>query len=214
MQYHVWIEFRKQRAAGVSGTLAALLQDYQNWPQRPTHWNSFRDFDKIDNGKVIQLTDWQPNVGGIIQIPIQPPAMRQELLEAIEHFGAVLQSARNIAVPPLQGSARGSVIYDVARNRLYYAVSRYVANMNVHQTLVNRQQQILGIPGQINGSLSEWPTFVCAEFRALNKALLDGAREDDLEVWTFRARDMQPTLRCPNCCVTLPWNVLGRIWTC
>jgi hypothetical protein len=213
MPYHSWIEFRKQRAAaGVRGTQAALNHGYLHWPQQPAYWNAFRDFDPIHNANVTLLTGWQPNASGVIQIPLR--GMQQELLEGIEHFGAVLQRAKNIAVPPLQGSARGSVIYDGVRDRLYYAVSRNTVNMNIHRTLVTRQQQIAAAPGQIGGRLAPWAPHVCAEFRAFNKALQDGAQEGNLEVWTFRARDMQPTPRCPNCEFTVPWNALRRIWTC
>jgi hypothetical protein len=215
MAYHSWIEFRKQwKAVRVAGGLPALRLAYQNWTPPPTHWNAFTDFDPIYNAKVTHLTGWQPGAANVIQIPIQPPAMRPDLLEAIEHFGAVLQNAKNVAQPKLQGSARGAVIYDVARDKLYYAVSRSSVNLNIHPTLIGRQQQILAVPGQNNGSLTGWASHACAEFRALNLALFDGAHEGDLEVWTFRAKNMEPTPRCRNCEYTVPWGALCRICTC
>jgi hypothetical protein len=216
MPYHAWREFRKQRrAAGVRGSLAALVAAYWNWPQQPNNWNAFRAFDPADNAYVAQLTGWNANLQGTIQIPLA--GVPQELVAAIARFGALLQTARNahVAVPPLQASARGSVLYDTVTDKLYYAVSRNQPGLIIHPTLVARQHQIPALAGQAAASLLPgWPSFVCAEFRALNQALLDGAQESDLEVWTFRARDMQPTLRCPNCRVTVPWNALHRIWTC
>ncbi|MEJ2611954.1 MAG: RHS repeat-associated core domain-containing protein [Candidatus Thiodiazotropha sp.] len=48
-------------------------------------------------------------------------------------------------------------------------------------------------------SLEDWPVNNCAEFSAVNKALLKGARFEDLEVHTVRTATGEPFGRCENC---------------
>ena len=54
----------------------------------------------------------------------------------------------------------------------------------------------------------------CAEFKALNWALVDGAREEDLDLWCFKMTTMEAFPRCDNCKETVPQGALARIWTC
>jgi hypothetical protein len=54
---------------------------------------------------------------------------------------------------------------------------------------------------------------VCSEFKAMNRALNDGAQEADLSCWSFRVRQMTPIPQCPNCRVTVDRNTVARVWT-
>jgi hypothetical protein len=89
--------------------------------------------------------------------------------------------------------------------------------MQIHATLVARVHQLnpVQVQGQViytNVPIRHAQT--CAEFQALNDALRDGANEQNLDLWSFRARTMEPLPRCPNCCVTVPQHALRRVWTC
>ncbi|AOR23440.1 RHS repeat-associated core domain-containing protein [Clostridium taeniosporum] len=54
-----------------------------------------------------------------------------------------------------------------------------------------------------NPSLTMRPPANCAEFNAVNKALLDGAKIKDLSVATFKIREGTAFPMCPNCRVTI-----------
>jgi cytidine deaminase len=79
----------------------------------------------------------------------------------------------------------------------------------------SRQAYVQGHAGaMVNSLVPIRHAQTCAEFQALNTALFDGAQEQDLELWCFKAATMDPFPRCGNCRVTVPDNQLARIWTC
>ena len=51
-------------------------------------------------------------------------------------------------------------------------------------------------------SFEDWPVNNCAEFDAVNKAMLDGADINDLEVATVKVKTGEPFPRCQNCLAT------------
>src|SRR5262249_15147572 len=109
-------------------------------------------------------------------------------------------------------------IYDRATDKLYYAASRYLPILQIHATLAQRVQQLPVVPGQggilLNTLIPMRHAQTCAEFQALNQALLDGAQEHNLDLWCFRVATMEPFPQCPNCRMTVPRTALARIWTC
>ncbi|MCC5618653.1 hypothetical protein LC605_26900 [Nostoc sp. CHAB 5836] len=55
-----------------------------------------------------------------------------------------------------------------------------------------------------NPSLTDWPDVAnCAEFKAVNNALLNGANIEDLEVHTIRTWTGEAFPRCANCRITI-----------
>jgi hypothetical protein len=143
--------------------------------------------------------------------------MAPELIDAIESYGALLECILSHMPQPIRPTAVGAVIYDTRRDRLYYGTSGFITTMPrmlVHQDLIAREQTLpLIVPLGVRTLVGTRSPRTCSEFKALNRALLEGAREKDPHVWTFRVRDMRPIPRCPNCRVTVSANRLGKIWT-
>jgi hypothetical protein len=81
---------------------------------------------------------------------------------------------------------------DKRTGRPYLADSGEVPD-SVHPLLKDR------IP---NPSLERWTPENCAEFNAVNKALNEGAKIEDLVVHTVQVRSGNPFPRCNNCRVT------------
>jgi hypothetical protein len=52
-------------------------------------------------------------------------------------------------------------------------------------------------------SMEKWPVENCAEFKAVNNALLDGAKLENLEIHTVKTRTGAAFPRCQNCSTTL-----------
>ncbi len=217
MPYNSWIQFRRQRVSvGLPVTFGVLAQEYPVRPMCHSLWNQHDTFSPADSPLTIPLEPWVHDSGGIITI--QKSGMASELLGGVQYYGALLEAliARRPAI--IRGSAGGAVLHDRSRDRLYYAASRWIPGISIHPTLTQRVQQLPMAQGP-GGTVI--PTLVptrhaqtCAEFQALNWALSDGAVEQNLDVWCFRARTMEPRPRCPNCRITVPRSSLGRIWTC
>jgi hypothetical protein len=213
MPYNSWVQFRKQRdSVGLPVTLPVLLNEYPIRPLVHSRWNNWLTYDPADVLPLI-LPAWVQNNGGVVTI--QPPGLATELLAGIRNYGALLESS----IPQfIKLSAGGAVIYDNATDRLYYAASRFLHGLQIHATLDARIQQLpaIQVPGRglMNTRVPNRHPHTCAEFKALNQALLDGAQEDQLDLWCFRAATMEPFPRCDNCQDTVPDNALRRIWTC
>lgn len=143
--------------------------------------------------------------------------MALELIDAIESYGALLEGTLSHVPQPIRPTAVAAVVYDTRRDRLYYGTSGFIATiprMLVHQDLIAREQTLpLIVPHGVRTLVGARSPRTCSEFKALNRALLEGAHEKDLHVWTFRVRNMRPIPRCPNCRVTVATNRLGKIWT-
>lgn len=141
-----------------------------------------------------------------------------ELLEGVRNFGAIFESVIRQKLAVIRPTAVGAVLYDRAAGRLYYAASRFLPGLRIHPTLIGRVERLPAVSAKggalINTLVPNRHAQTCCEFQALNQALLDGARERDLELWCFRAATMEPFPRCHNCRVTVPRNQLARIWTC
>lgn len=136
----------------------------------------------------------------------------------LEAVSAILESIIHQKPSVLRPSAVGAVLYDRAAGRLYYAASRFLPGLRIHPTLMARVHALPAVStgggAVINTLIPNRHAQTCSGFQALNQALLDGARERDLELWCFRAATMEPFPRCHNCRVTVPQNKLARIWTC
>jgi hypothetical protein len=150
-------------------------------------------------------------------LQIQVSGIAPELLEAIRSYGAMLEGNLTHVPPPIRPTAVGAVIYDAGRDKLYYGVSGFnstIFRMKVDARLTAHEQTLpLALPNGGRTAVWQRSPRTCSEYKALNGALLDGANEQDLQVWAFRARDMRPIPRCPNCRVTIPDNLIGRVWT-
>ncbi len=86
-----------------------------------------------------------------------------------------------------------SVVKNTDTGQIYFGNSGYIAE-NIHPYLRSRMP---------SPSYKPWPVANCAEFNAVNNALLNGARSlDDLAIYTIRTRNLVPIPRCSNCKVT------------
>ena len=86
-----------------------------------------------------------------------------------------------------------SAVVDRRTGRVYQDDSGYPHHENIHPKIQSR------IP---DPSKEKWVPQNCAEFKAVNKALRDGARIDDLEIYTVDSKTLAPAHRCKNCLVT------------
>ena len=208
MPYHRWLQFLRQQSS-------LRVQQYHTRAANHSRWPDFSTYLTGDAALLLTVEAWMQNTAGGIEIQLNGAA--PELLEATRSYGAMLEGSLTHVPPPIRRTAVGAVIYDVARDRLYYGVSGFnasIARMNVHAMLTAREQ---GLPMILpnGGRTAVWQRSprTCSEYKALNRALFDGAHESDLHVWTFRAGDMRPIPQCANCRVTVPRSRLGRIWT-
>lgn len=161
------------------------------------------------------LPPWLQNNGGVITI--QTAGLLPELRAGIRSYAAMLQGVILHQPGIIKGTAGGAVIYDRATDKLYYAASRYLPGLQTHATLAARVNGLPLVPGPLGAMHTRVPyrhAQTCAEFQALNRALLDGAQEQTCDLWCFRVRTMEPFPRCANCRKTVPQSALARIWTC
>lgn len=213
MPYHSWNQFRKQQQ---SLGLPANANDYANRPLIHSKWQNHASFDPADVPLIGALPGWAQNIAGVVTVAMA--GVPQELVEGLRNYGAILESLIPQKPPLFRSSAGGAVLYDRARDRLYYGVSRYLPALAIHPTMTARVQQLPLVQGQagamVNTLVPTRHAHTCAEFQALNTALFDGAREQDLALWCFKAATIEPFPRCGNCRVTVPDHQLSRIWTC
>ena len=86
-----------------------------------------------------------------------------------------------------------SAVVDVSTGKTYYGNSGRPHPEQIHPLLRERMP---------NPSLESWPVHNCAEFKAINNALRDGARITNLEVHTVRTITGEAFPRCANCQIT------------
>jgi hypothetical protein len=216
MPFFSWQQFFRQRTAiglpvppGQQGPLYAAR------PLIHSQWNNIEAVTPPAARRIGALPDWLQNLGGAVTIRTE--ALLNEPKEAIRYFSALLESVKGQQLF-LWASAGAAVIYDRARDRIYYGISRSSPGLAIHPTLAHRVQllpRVLAPDGtQMNTRIPFRHPQTCAEFKALNWALTDGAREDDLDLWCFKMKTMEPYPRCDNCRDTVPQGALARIWTC
>jgi len=216
MPYNGRLQYRRQRASVGLSVVAAVLQ--QQYPLRPlihTRWNNHDTYNPASVPLTGALPPWILTNAGVVGI--QTAGVLPELLASIRYYGAFVEGIIPHQPPIIRGSAGAAVIYDRTTDKLYYAVSRYLPGLLIHGTLAARVQQLPAVHGQagiqINTLVPNRHAETCAEFQALNRALLDGAHEQHLDLWCFRAATMEPLPQCPNCRVTVPQTGLARVWT-
>jgi hypothetical protein len=215
MPYNSWVQFRRQRASvGLPVGLAQLSREYPIRPLIHSQWNHHDTYSPASVPFIGALPAWVQNNSGIVTI--QTAGVSREVLDGIRNYGAFLESIIQPRI--IKATAGGAVIHDRTTDKLYYAASRWVQGMYIHATLAARTQQLPIVQGIGGVLIHTWHpnrhAQTCAEFQALNQALLDGAQEQNLDLWCFRARTMEPFPQCQNCRVTVPPNVLARVWTC
>lgn len=211
MPYNSWVQFCRQRRS--IGLPKGARRAYPARPLIHSKWGNYRTF-----SPALIPTDfptWVQNNAGVVTILVDlvPP----EMLEGVRNYGALLESLIPTQPPVIRASAGGAVIYDRARDRLYYAASRWRPRLVIHEVLAARVEQLPVVQTPTGPMHTLWPNRhaqTCAEFQALNEALIDGAQERNLELWCFRATTIEPLPRCPNCRITVPDKILSRIWTC
>ena len=216
MPYNPRHQFRRHRDSVSLPVASGVLQ--QQYPLRPlihSRWNNHDMYHPADVPLIGALPTWIRNIGG--SVTIQSGGLLPELQAAIRYYAAMLESIIPHQQRIIRGTAGGAVIYDRATDRLYYAASRWLAGLQIHVTLAARVQQLPVVQGhggaQLHTLVPNRHAQTCAEFQALNQALLDGAQERNLDLWSFKAATMEPFPRCANCRVTVPDNALARIWT-
>jgi hypothetical protein len=214
MPYNSWLQFRRQRrSVGLPIDFATLLQAYPSRPLTHSQWNNRDTFGPNDVPSA--LPAWVQNNGGVVVI--QTAGLATELLNAIEGYGAFLESIVPRKPVIIRGSAGGAIMHDRATDRLYYGASRFVSGLQKHAVLAAREMRlplVHGKAGAIRTKVRMRHAQTCAEFQVLNEALFDGAKENDLDLWCFHVATMEPYPRCPNCRDTVPDIALRRIWTC
>ncbi len=208
MPYHPWLQFLRQKSS-------LFAQEYSTRAPSHSRWLDFNIYLPQDAAVLSSVEPWMQISPQGLQI--QLTGTPRDLLDAIESYGAILEGCLSHLPPAVRPSAVGAVVYDTRRDRIYYGVSGFFASMSrmmVHTGLMTREQSLpLVLPHQMRTLVGSRSPRTCSEFKALNRALLDGAQEHDLHVWTFRVRDMRPIPQCPNCRVTVSRSQLGRIWT-
>jgi hypothetical protein len=215
MPYNPWIQFRRQRASlGLPIALPLLRQQYSLRPLTHSNWNSYNSYSPAFVPLIVPLPAWMQNNGGVVTI--QTAAVPAELLAGVRYYSAMLEGLLPHQPPLFRASAGGAVVHDGTTDRLYYAVSRFLPDLQIHPVLMARLNllplvQTAAEP--INTRIPNRHAHTCAEFQALNLALADGAHEQDLNVWCFRVTTAEPFWRCPNCRTTVPEESIGRIWT-
>jgi hypothetical protein len=216
MPYNSWVQFRRQRnSVGLPVAQAVLLHEYQTRPLIHSRWNNHGRYSPANVPLIEALPAWAQNNGGVVTLEMNglPP----ELLDGIRNYGGLLESIISHQPRIIRGTAGGAVIYNPTTDRLYYAASRGLPALQIHATLAPRIQLLPLVQGPggilVHTLVPMRHAQTCAEFQALNQALMDGADEGDLELWCFKAATMEPVPRCPNCQITVPQNALAKIWT-
>jgi hypothetical protein len=182
MPYNPWTQFRRQRwSVGLSGaTSVSGGLVYANRPQPPPiRWQNYDRFSLSHSAAVSAVTGWQQDAQGYVFIPLA--GVPDELLEAVENYGAFLQSVQRPPNPLIAPSAVGTVMYDVHRDELVYGASGTQYPRGFHAILAPRLAQFAQYQG---GSLHPQglPPYNCAEVHALNWACELGCQETDLHV--------------------------------
>ena len=115
---------------------------------------------------------------------------------------------RKLGDPPSCSTA----IFDARTGRMYHGVSGAVRPEKIHPFLQGKIDEIAKIArdrGLQKGHLERWKNVTnCAEFQALNRALLDEGNLDDLFIHTMRPGGKYgpfPFLRCQNCQIFTDW---------
>lgn len=107
---------------------------------------------------------------------------------------AQILAARLIrSVPDAAKPTAVAAVVDIKNGRVFYGASGGKAPRRIHPTLKRKMPRV---------SFEHWQVENCAEFRALNKALLAGAVESDLETHTVRAFSGKTFPPCHNCQIT------------
>jgi hypothetical protein len=217
MPYNSWVQFRRQRVSvDLPVGWNVLSHEYPLRPLIHSQWNNHGAYNPADVPLMEVMPAWAQNNGGVITI--QTAGAFPELLAGIRYYAAMLERIIPHQPPIIRGTAGGAVMYDRSTDRLYYAASRWLPGLLIHATLTARVQHLNIVQGNagaiIYTNVPRRHAQTCAEFQTLNHALLDGAQEQNLDLWCFRVRTMEPFPRCANCRVTVPWNALARIWTC
>jgi hypothetical protein len=216
MPYDSLVQFGRQRASvGLPVGAAVLHHEYPLRPLIHSRWNNHDTYSPADVPLIGVLPAWVQNNGGAATI--QTAGLLPELRAGIRNYGALLENIIPHQPRIIRGSAGGVVLYDRTTDKLYYAASRWLPGLQLHAALLGREQQLPIVQtntGPVHTLVPNRHASTCAEFQALNQALLDGAKEQNLDLWCFRAVTMEPFPRCANCRVTVPQNALARIWTC
>jgi hypothetical protein len=129
----------------------------------------------------------------------------QKLVNSSWYKTLVEQAARRYAANA-GNKAAVSAILDSATGKIYYGASGKPYPSVIDPSL---EGLLSSAPGAAHGQ----PPIHCAECKALNAALLDGANPSNLHVYTLRPRTGSSLPRCPNCQVTVPddWGI--SVWS-
>jgi len=157
------------------------------------HYNRFRYYNP-DTGQFINQ-DPIGLLGGINNYQYAPnPTMW------IDPSGLCAEEARNRAAYLRENVSKRKqpratcVIVDEETGAVYFGDSGKIAD-EIHPVL---QQRI----DEMGSSLEDWPIENCAEFNALNNALLGGAKVENLTAHTVIVKSGENFPRCNNCMIT------------
>jgi hypothetical protein len=131
------------------------------------------------------------------------------IAKASEESLSFANRLRSLGKPP----SASSVIFDARTGRYYHGVSGAVRPEKIHPYLQGKIDEIAKIAkerGLPKEHLEWWNNVTnCAEFQALNRALLDGGTLDDLFIHTLRPGGKFgpfPLDRCQNCQIFTDWT--------
>ncbi len=128
-------------------------------------------------------TSQEPRPEPLSNIPETPQA--KDLAEA--------KAAELRALPRKDRPTANAAVVDKTTGKIYYGNAGKPLPTTVDPYLAERMP---------NPSLENWEVANCAEFKAVNDALLNGARIENLEVYTVRTKTGEAYPRCKNCRIT------------
>lgn len=181
------------------------VQDMRDRVSGPTRYGSFQVRERVlasgARAKLIQHMDPQGRrIGSSLAVFGPSDGQLQERVKvkttgpgsagtAAQLWSVHLRLTRSPRKMPTAAAAA----VDTRTNKVYYGRSGKPLPLQKAQLLESRKPQ---------ESLEPWRVENCAEYKAVNQALLDGARIQDLEVHTVRNSNGLAFPRCSNCKIT------------
>ncbi|MCV3212365.1 YwqJ-related putative deaminase [Plectonema radiosum NIES-515] len=123
------------------------------------------------------------------------PAPLSEISEGIQakDFAEAKAAELRDTLPKRDIPRATAAAVNTKTGKVYYGTSGKPLPTTIDEYLAERMP---------SPSLEPWEVSNCAEFKAVNNALLDGANVEDLEVHTVRTKTGEAFPRCQNCRVT------------
>lgn len=136
---------------------------------------NFRKFKKT------QIEPQEPEDPNLAQIPEGVPA---------KDYAEARAAQLRATLPTKSMPTATAAVVDTTTGNVYYGTSDQPLPTTIDPFLAQRMP---------SPSLEPWAVENCAEFKAVNNALLDGANIENLEIHTVRTKTGEAFSRCANC---------------